>query len=215
MAKYFNYFPQTIYSPQNAGEGYSVDYITNITSRFGFEASFKENTSVYYKYDIQDSDTPEIIADKYYGDPYKYWIVLYSNNLLDPIWDWPMQYNQLMSYLDSKYKAAAEDAGLTPFEYMQLTVYSYEKVTQTIDKSTDAVTTIYQKITEDDYTTLIPTTNTYRPDGIYDVVVDISKRIVSIYDYETELNERKRQIKVMNVSYVAEMEKRFQELMGV
>jgi hypothetical protein len=41
MAKYFNYFPKTIYSPQNAGEGYSVDYITNITSRFGFETEFK------------------------------------------------------------------------------------------------------------------------------------------------------------------------------
>jgi hypothetical protein len=46
------------------------------------------------------------------------------------------------------------------------------------------------------------------------VTVDISKRIVSIYDYEYELNERKRQIQIMNVAYVAEMEKRFEELMG-
>jgi hypothetical protein len=208
---YFNALPKVITPDQNG----TPILMTNILARAKLIDELKDNTMLFYSYLIKDSDTPEIIADKYYGDPYKYWIVLYSNNLLDPIWDWPMQYNQLMDYLDSKYKTAAEDAGLTPFEYMQLTVYSYEKVTQTIDKSTDAVTTIYQKITEDDYTTLIPTTNTYRPDGIYDVVVDISKRIVSIYDYETELNERKRQIKVMNVSYVAEMEKRFQELMGV
>jgi len=208
---YFNALPKVITPDQNG----TPILMTNILARAKLIDELKDNTMLFYSYLIKDSDTPEIIADKYYGDPYKYWIVLYSNNLLDPIWDWPMQYNQLMDYLDSKYKTAAEDAGLTPFEYMQLTVYSYEKVTQTIDKSTDAVTTIYQKITEDDYTTLIPTTNTYRPDGIYDVVVDISKRIVSIYDYETELNERKRQIKIMNVSYVAEMEKRFQELMGV
>jgi hypothetical protein len=208
---YFNALPKVITPDQNG----TPILMTNLLARAKLIDELKDNTMLFYSYLIKDSDTPEIIADKYYGDPYKYWIVLYSNNLLDPIWDWPMQYNQLMAYLDSKYRTAAEDAGLTPFEYMQLTVYSYEKVIQTTDKSTDAVTTIYQKITEDDYTSLIPTTNTYRPDGIYDVVVDISKRIVSIYDYEIELNERKRQIKVMNVSYVAEMEKRFQELMGV
>jgi len=116
--------------------------------------------------------------------------------------------------LNSKYAAAAEEADLTPFEYMQLTVYSYEKLIQTTDKSTDAVTTIYQKITEDEYNSLMLTTNTYSPDGINEVTVDISKRIVSIYDYEYELNERKRQIQIMNVAYVAEMEKRFEELMG-
>jgi hypothetical protein len=208
---YFNTLPKVLTPDQN---GIPI-LMTNLLARAKLIDELKDNTMLFYSYIIKDEDTPEIIADKYYGDPYKYWIVLYSNNLLDPLWDWPMQYNQLMLYLNSKYKDAAEDANLTPFEYMQLTVYSYEKVTQTTDKSTDAVTTIYQKITEDDYTALIPTTNTYRPDGIYDVVVDISKRIVSIYDYETELNERKRQIKIMNVSYVAEMEKRFQELMGV
>jgi hypothetical protein len=208
---YFNTLPKVLTPDQN---GIPI-LMTNLLARAKLIDELKDNTMLFYSYIIKDEDTPEIIADKYYGDPYKYWIVLYSNNLLDPLWDWPMQYNQLMLYLNSKYKDAAEDANLTPFEYMQLTVYSYEKVTQTTDKSTDAVTTIYQKITEDDYTALIPTTNTYRPDGIYDVVVDISKRIVSIYDYEIELNERKRQIKIMNVSYVAEMEKRFQELMGV
>jgi len=116
--------------------------------------------------------------------------------------------------LNSKYAAAAEEADLTPFEYMQLTVYSYEKVVNTTDKSTDAVTTIYQKITEDEYLALAPTTNTYKPDGFNEVSVDISKRIVSIYDYEYELNERKRQIQIMNIAYIADMEKRFEELMG-
>lgn len=207
---YFNTLPKIITPDQN---GIPI-LMTNLLARAKLIDELKDNTMLFYSYLIKDGDTPEIIADKYYGDPYKYWIVLYSNNLLDPLWDWPMQYNQLMSYLDSKYKTEAEDADLTPFEYMQLTVFSYEKVTQTTDKSTDAVTTIYQKITENDYEVLVPTTNTYKPDGIHEVVVDISKRIVSIYDYEFELNERKRQIKVMNVSYVAEMEKRFEELMG-
>lgn len=207
---YFNTLP-TIVTPDQNGNNI---VLTNLLVRARLVEELKDNTMLFYSYTIQDGDTPEIIADKYYGDPYKYWIVLYSNSLLDPIWDWPMDNNQLMTFLNSKYATEAEDAELTPFEYMQLTVYSYEKVTTTTDKSTDYVTTSYQKITEDQYNSLTPTTNTYKPDGINEVVVDISKRIVSIYDYEYELNERKRQIQIMNVAYVAEMENRFKEVMG-
>jgi hypothetical protein len=207
---YFNTLPKVLTPDQN---GIPI-LMTNLLARAKLIDELKDNTMLFYNYTIKDGDTPEIIADKYYGDSYKYWIVLYSNNLLDPLWDWPMEYNQFISYLNSKYSTEAESADLTPFEYMQLTVYSYEKVVNTTDKSTDAVTTIYQKITEDEYTTLVPTTNTYKPDNVNEVSVDISKRIVSIYDYEYELNERKRQIQIMNVAYVADMEKRFEELMS-
>ena len=36
-------------------------------SRFKFENKFKENTVVYYDYIISDGETPEMIADKFYG----------------------------------------------------------------------------------------------------------------------------------------------------
>jgi len=94
MSKYFNYFPKTVYSTANNLT--QTDIVTNITSRFGFEQSLRENTSAYYKYSIQDGDTPEIIASKFYGDPEKHWMVLAYNNIIDPQWDWPMEYNTLM-----------------------------------------------------------------------------------------------------------------------
>lgn len=207
---YFNTLPKVITPDQNG----TPILMTNLLARAKLIDELKDNTMLFYSYIIKDGDTPEIIADKYYGDSYKYWIVLYSNNLLDPIWSWPMEYNQLMAYLDSKYAAEAEAANLTPFEYMQLTVYSYEKIIETTDKATEAVTTIYQKITENEYNSLTSTTTTYIPDGVNDAILKISKRIVSIYDYEFELNERKRQIKIMNIAYVPDMENRFIELMG-
>jgi hypothetical protein len=58
---------------------------------------------LYYTYDIQEGDTPEIIAHKYYGDSYRYWIVLFANELLDPQWDWPMTYKMFEQYLADKY----------------------------------------------------------------------------------------------------------------
>jgi hypothetical protein len=63
MAKYFNYFPTTFYSSNNSTTG--LDVVTNLVARFGFESQLKENTSAFYKYQIQESDTPEIIASKY------------------------------------------------------------------------------------------------------------------------------------------------------
>ena len=74
MAKYFNFFPKTLYTSSTTSTG--LDTVTNIISRFSFESSLKENTSAFYKYDIQESDTPEIIADKYYDNVERHWIVL-------------------------------------------------------------------------------------------------------------------------------------------
>ena len=56
--------------------------------------SVLNNALVYYSYDVQDGDTPEIIAYKYYGDVNRFWIVLYCNQLNDPQWDWPLSSNK-------------------------------------------------------------------------------------------------------------------------
>ena len=78
MSKYFNFFPKTLYTT----DAKNADVVNNITSRFNFEETFKNNTAVCYEYDIQDSDTPEIIASKFYGDSEKHWIVLSFNDIV-------------------------------------------------------------------------------------------------------------------------------------
>jgi hypothetical protein len=65
MAKFFNFYPTTVYT--NSNESTSYDIVTNIIARFAFEKSLKENSALFYSYDIQEGDTPEIIANKYYG----------------------------------------------------------------------------------------------------------------------------------------------------
>ena len=54
MAKYFNYFPKTLYTSNNSTTG--LDSVTNIIARFAFEKGLKENSSAFYKYNIKDSD---------------------------------------------------------------------------------------------------------------------------------------------------------------
>jgi hypothetical protein len=71
------------------------------------------------------------------------------------------------------------------------------------------------QITEDVYNQLPTTqTTTYNlPAG--DVVVTVETNAVSIYDYELELNEDKRSIKLLNSIYVNQIETEYQKLMSV
>ena len=51
MAKYFSKFPKTFYTLQSVP--YGADVVTNIISRYSMEQSFKDNSSVFEKYDVK------------------------------------------------------------------------------------------------------------------------------------------------------------------
>jgi hypothetical protein len=91
-------------------------------------------------------------------------------------------------------------------------VQHYEKIVTQYDASTQTTTTKNIVIDEDTYNSLVTGTTTYTlPTGI--VTITISKAAVSYYDYELNLNESKRTIKLLNSIYVDELEKQFTELM--
>ena len=46
------------------------------------------------------------------------------------------------------------------------------------------------------------------------VKVTISKNLINIYDYELQLNEDKRNIKILKNNYVSQLEKQFKSLMS-
>ena len=100
MSKFFNYYPKTFYTSNNNSTG--IDTVTNIIARFAFEKSLKENSSAFYKYTIKDSDTPEIIAHKFYDHSERHWIVLLFNDIIDPQYDWPLQSDTLIDYINTK-----------------------------------------------------------------------------------------------------------------
>ena len=205
MAKYFNYFPKTIYSPEDAGEGYGVDYVTNITSRFGFETSFKENTSVYYKYDIQDSDTPEIIADKMYGSSEKHWVVLMLNDIVDPQFDWPLDQRTINLFINEKYTANAS-AGQTGIAWAQSNTHSYYKVEKRTTISTGTYLESKIQLDANTYANTIISTDTKTLKDGTTIKLDVTKETKSYYDYEIEVNESKRTINLLKPEFVPAVE---------
>lgn len=208
---YFDTLPKIITPDQN---GQDI-VLTNIMIRAKLLEEFENNPMLFYQYSIQDGDTPEIIADKYYGDSYRYWLILYSNKMLDPLWDWPLNYDTFLKFIDDKYATEAAAESKTPFEYTNTTAHTYQKITKTTNLETLSENIVYTNLSQSQYNSLVETVNTYTIPNSPSCRVEISKRIVTIFDYEYELNENKRIINILNNSYVADFESVFKEAMGI
>ena len=202
MSKYFNYFPKTVYFLDNTN---NADVVTNITSRFGFEKSFKNNTSVYYENDIQDSDTPEIIASKFYGDSEKHWVVLMINDIVDPQFDWPLDQRTIISYMNEKYSANAS-VGQSGVNWAQANIHSYYKVETRITNSTGSELQSKLEIDATTYAIVAATTSNLTLDDGNSITITTTKETKSYYDYEVEENEAKRTINLLKPEFIGLIE---------
>jgi len=209
MSKYFNFFPKTLYTTDTK----NADVVNNITSRFNFEETFKNNTAVCYEYDIQDSDTPEIIASKFYGDSERHWIVLLFNDILDPQFDWPMDYRTLISFIDEKYSASA-NANQSGSSWAQSHTKAYYKIETRTTISTNTITVKEIEVDANTYANVtISSSNVTLADG-YIITIAVSKDTQSYYDYEMELNESKRSIKLLKPEFVGNIESEFRRVIA-
>lgn len=195
--QYFDTLPKIVYTQNGVSNLY-----TNLLARASVVPEFLKSSALYYKYSIQENDTPEIIAHKYYGDSYRYWILLFTNNILDPQWNWPLTTNNFEKYIEKKY----------PTVNPHFVVHHYEKtITQ---YNTTYLTTVERTIIidDDDYNSQDDTTYSKSING-ETVEFTIKKTAVSLYDYEYRINESKRQINILNSSYIDLVEKQLKELM--
>lgn len=197
--QYFDTLPKII---QTDSTGKSRIF-TNLMARASIIPEILKSPLVYYEYTIQDGDTPEIIAYKYYGNSYRYWIVLFANELLDPEWDWPMTSTVFDSYIAAKYPSGNTTS----------TVHHYEKILTQTDSATNTVTINTVEIDETTYNSLITGSKTLTVAN-NTVTVDTTKNAVTVYEYETNLNESKRTIKILNSLYVDQVETEFKKLMA-
>lgn len=215
MAKYFNYFPKTLYTANNRTAG--LDTVTNIISRFGFESSLKNNSAAFYKYDIQEGDTPEIIATKYYDNPERHWIVLLFNDIYDPQWDWPLQYKSFIDYVDKKYSAPEyADTANTSISGLSwaMNINNVQSYVKVITRTNSDNISIVEKLDVDanTYANVAVTTATYTLQDNSIITQKVTKETKSYYDYEMELNEEKRSIKLLKPEFIPDVEKEFKKV---
>jgi len=195
--RYFQQLPKIVYTDSNGVQS----AIINLLPRSSIISTLLTNPLIYYTYDVQEGDTPEIVADKYYGDSYRYWLVLYANQMLDPQWSWPLSYAQFAAYMNSKY---------SPTQFNN--IHAYQKIVTKYDANSQTTTVDTFTIDQSDYNTLIPYSITVNT-STGPVGIQVTKNAQSIYDYELQVNENKRNIKIINVIYANQIEAEFKSLM--
>ena len=110
---YFAAFPDILYDSVGNGDS---KVVTNLLRRVAIRAKVKENTLVFDTYDVKEGETPEIIADKLYGDPELHWVILMANNIVDYYTQWPMTVPTFEKYVKEKYD---DVNGIHHYEYSQ------------------------------------------------------------------------------------------------
>lgn len=218
MAKYFNYFPKTLYSLEDKGT--KLDSVTNIIARFAFEEKLKENSAAFYEYEVKESDTPEIIASKYYDSPERHWIVLLFNNIIDPQWDWPLPDRTFNEYVDSKYStnqyADTANTSISGLSWAKnnANVKNYYKIitTTTTEKTTIEKFEVDSITYSNNFLMQTGTNENYQLDDGTTVNIKITKEIETYFEYEKELNESKRKIKLLKSEFVPLVEKEFKRI---
>ena len=215
---YFDTFPLVIASDYKN----NAILLTNLMARVQIIPSLLRNPLLFYSYDVKESDRPDIVANKYYDDSNKYWMVLFANEIMDPLYDWPLTSQQFDAYLKNKYSQAAGGDAFV-LTYTTSTVQEYRKTITTYDSTsleTTTKTVVVDLTTYNSITTGSTTQTFFRIiNGIStstgaSVTRTISKTPVSIYDYEIELNEAKQNIKLINSSYSNQLENDLKTLMA-
>jgi len=94
-------FPNIYYDSKGNGK---FTIMKDILSRVKVIAKIKENILGFDYYDVQDGETPEMIAHRYYGDVNLHWTILVANNIVDYYEDWPMSVQRFEEFVKEKYE---------------------------------------------------------------------------------------------------------------
>lgn len=218
--KYFSNFNSINYSLDPNDIEFKL--IKNPLTRVAFVRDVLENLQIFYQYQMKDSDNPEIIANKLYDDPNRYWIIMFANNLIDPYYDVPLDYTELDSYVINKYGSLAN---------AQSQIHHYERRTEMVTNKDGMIETKeYVQELQDrsyDYSTGTIVTNTLPTLATSPITVEtnsvlidnvtITKTVkhyaISKYDYELDENEKKRNIKLIRTEYVNQIESEMKNLL--
>lgn len=121
VSKFYDSFPKIKYDINNTStfQVGAHDIVTNIFFRMGVIQNTLNNISAYTVYDIEDGETPELLAERFYGDAGAGWMILLANNIVDAQYDWPLDYTSFQQFVAEKYGS---------LEASQITPHHYEKV---------------------------------------------------------------------------------------
>lgn len=183
MSNYFKNIPNVLYDI-NGTEPNQFRAVTNIMSRVRFKPSVIENITDYYPYKVLEGERPDIVSYKKYGTVAYSYLILLINDIVDPLFDWPLPSRQFENYIIEQYGSVANAQSTNKYYYQ-------------IVRAEVAKTGISERVPE--YKIIVDQT-TYNS-------LDASVRSAqNVYDWETEQNDNKREIKIINPDFIQDID---------
>lgn len=223
--KYFEKFPSMLYTLDDNRKEFKV--VKNIFVKIKMLKEILDNADLFYDYQLKEGDNPWIIAHKLYGDPNRYWIVMFGNELIDPYYDLPLPYMAFDNYLKDKYGSLAN--ALDEFSrYEKRTTITTNKNGMIYSQQYSAALSekTYDFDTKQIVTNTLPTANTPiltistdsvtipDADGINVTITTVVEHVyVDSYTDENLINETKRTIKLIKPEYASRIEEEFKKLL--
>ena len=183
---YFNYIPDFNYVDRNpnAKLGDQVR-VKNLFRRIKLREDIFQDTTVFEKYQIRGDDRPDNIANQFYGRPDYDWIVLVSNNIVNIQTEWPMPQNTFDTFILNKYGTYQNANAVRHYETREV-------------KNTQGVVIVPAGQIVDkgySYTYYEEFQQAFVDTG--DITVEVTN-----YDYETRIEEAKRNISLLKRRYL-------------
>mgnify|MGYP001264213283 FL=1 len=212
MASYFSYFPDIEYVSRTTDRSSAEEYITvkNIFKRAPIRNDFYNVATAFEDYMIIANERPDQVAEAVYGDPRYDWVVLTANNITNMREQWPLNAQDFQNYILEKYKT--ESAFTEIHHYItEISIDSRKRIvvpeglrvdsnfnSQYLDQSTRVE--INYGGTLNDITT-IDNVGTVR-DSNGNIVTHDNVLAITNYEYEENLNDAKRRIKILKEDYL-------------
>ena len=183
MANYFSSIPNVDYDI-NGTEPNQFRSVTNIMQRVRFKPSVLENITDYYPYYVREGERPDIVSFNTYGTVAYSYLILLINNIVDPLFDWPLPSRQFENYIIEQYGSVSAAQSTNKYYYQ-------------IVRAEVARTGVSERVPE--YKVIVDQT-TYNS-------LDASVRSAqNVYDWEVEQNDNKREIKLINPDFIQDID---------
>ena len=178
---YFRELPNLRYPSFLKEKKSSLDYIEvkNVFRRIKLRDDLQSNFTIFNKYEIEEGMRPDTVAEELYGNPEFDWIVLTVAGILNVRNEWPLSNRDLYNYCLDKYGES-----LNANRFFETTEVKNNDGKLILPKG---------KVVDSGFT--IP-----NPDNVsanLNPVVGISN-----FEYETRLNDEKRNIFVLREGYI-------------
>ena len=190
MSNYFHTFPTLPYDTDGTMPN-KYQTVRNIMNRAKIKDSIKSDIAAYYPYLVQEGERPDILSFKYYGSVSYAYLILLFNNIIDPQFDWPLNTIDFENYIIAKYGSVSAAYDETKFYYQ-------------IIRAEVPKTSVQDRVDEVKY--IIDET-------AYDALADAVRKKVSAYDFEVEVNDNKRYIRVINKDFIADVDYQYKQAM--